>query len=163
MEFSCVVLFAVVSLIYVTLVMRGVVDVEAGDGFVVVETAGDRTVVEMAGDFTDVLETAADFVERSVVETFDADIFADFVLVFGVFFGVLLGFFRFGVEPSSEPVKSIVLRRRFNADFSAFRANFLARIFRFLIFFERLEWQSLTLKSKSLSRSLSLSLTLKSE
>lgn len=79
----------------------------------------------------------------------------DFELVFNVFFGNLVAFFRFGVEPSSE--NSAVLRRRFLA------ANFFARIFRLLIFLTRLEWQSFTLKSKSLSRSLSDSLGVISE
>lgn len=81
----------------------------------------------------------------------------DFELVFNVFFGNLVDFLRFGVKPSSEPVNSTVLRRRFLA------ANFFARIFRLLIFLARLEWQSFTLKSKSLSRSLSDSLGVISE
>lgn len=77
--------------------------------------------------------------------------------MFKVFFGNFVNFFRLGVEPSSDPVKSTVLRRRF------LFASFFALIFRFLIFFARREWQSFTLKSKSLSRSLSVSLALKSE
>lgn len=81
----------------------------------------------------------------------------DFELVFNDFFGTLVAFFRFGVEPSSEPVNSTVLRRRL------FAANFFARSFRLLIFFVRLEWQSFTWKSKSLSRSLSDSLGVISE
>lgn len=75
--------------------------------------------------------------------------------MFNDFFGSLVDFFRFGVEPSSE--NSAVLRRRF------FAANFFARILRLLIFLTRLEWQSFTLKSKSLSRSLSDSLGVMSE
>lgn len=75
--------------------------------------------------------------------------------MFNDFFGNFVVFFRFGVEASSE--NSAVLRRRFLA------ANFFARIFRLLIFLARLEWQSFTLKSKSLSRSLSDSLGVISE